>query len=130
MNQAIAKDANYALAYAGLANCYMVLTYRRVISGEEAYTKGIAAAQRALELDPALAEPHAAIAFLREAREFDWAGAEAGYKRAIELNPNYATAYHWHGMLLMHLGRLKEARQQIEIARSLDPPVSAWLGRA
>jgi tetratricopeptide (TPR) repeat protein len=106
---------------AGLADCYGVLAYGRKIPGEEAYTKGMAPAQRALELDATLAEPHAAIALLREDHDYDWAGAEAEYKRAIELNPNYATAHHWYGLLLLHIGRLEEARQQIETARGLDP---------
>ncbi len=121
MNQAIAKDPNYALAYAGLADCYVILANRGVVSGEEAYTKGLAVAQRALELDTTLAEPHAALALLRETHDFNWAGAEAEFKRAIELNPNYATGHQWYGLLLMDLGRLDEARQQIEIARGLDP---------
>ncbi len=121
MNQAIAKDPNYALAYAGLADCYVILANRRVITGEEAYTKGMAAAQRALKLDATLAEPHTAIGLLREDHDYDWAGAEAEFKRAIELNPNYATAHQWYALLLMDVGRLEEARQQIELARSLDP---------
>ncbi len=121
MNQAIAKDASYALAYAGLADCYLILGDRGVIPGEEAYGKGMAAAQRALELDATLAEPHAAIGSLREDHDYDWASAEAEFRRAIELNPNYATAHQWCGLMLMNLGRLDEARQQIEIARGLDP---------
>jgi TolB-like protein/Tfp pilus assembly protein PilF len=121
MNQALAKDPNYALAYAGLADCYVILGDRNVIPGEEAYAKGMTAAQRALELDATLAEPHAAMATLREGHDFNWAGAEAEFRRAIELNPNYATAHQWYGGMLMNLGRLDEARQQIEIARGLDP---------
>jgi len=121
MNQAIAKDPNYALAYAGLADCYVILADRGVIPGEEAYAKGMAAAQRALEFDATLAEPHAAMGTLREGHDNDWAGGEAEFKRAIELNPNYATAHQWYGLMLMNLGRLDEARQQIQIARGLDP---------
>ncbi len=121
MNQAIAKDPNYALAYAGLADCYLVLAESGQISGEEAYTKAKAAAQRALELDSTLAEAHAALATLREFHDYDWAGAEAEYKRAIDLNPNYATGHQWFGVHLTALGRLDEARQQYEIARGLDP---------
>jgi Flp pilus assembly protein TadD len=85
-----------------------------------AYTKGVAAVERALELDATLAEAHAALASFRE-NDFDWAGAEAEFKRAIEPNPNYATAHQWYGLLLRDVGRLEEARQQIEIARGLDP---------
>jgi TolB-like protein/DNA-binding winged helix-turn-helix (wHTH) protein len=121
LNQAIARDLNYALAYAGLADCYVILEDRRVIPSEEAYTKGLEAAQRSIELDPTLAEPHAAMAVLRAAHDFAWAGAEAEFKRAIELNPNYATARQWYGQMLMDVGRLEEARQQLELARGLDP---------
>jgi len=121
MNQALAKDPSYALAYAGLADCYVILGDRNVIPGEEAYAKGMMAAQRALELDATLAEPHAAMATLREGHDFNWAGAEAEFKRAIELNPNYATAHQWYGLLLEGVGRLDEAREQMETARGLDP---------
>ncbi len=120
MNQAVTKDPTYALAYAGLADCYAVVPSRGHIPQEEASTKGKAAAMRALELDPLLAEPHAALAKFRES-EFDWVGAESEYKRAIELNPNYPTGHHWYGLLLANLGRLEEARGQIQMARRLDP---------
>src|SRR5262245_14079368 len=103
MNQGVAKDPNYALAYAGLADCYTVLADRGRISGGEAYGKVKAATQRALELDPTLAEPHATLAWARVADDFDWAGAEADFKRAIELNPSYATGHQWYGLLLLYL---------------------------
>ncbi len=121
LNQAIAKDPTYALAFAGLADCYIVLADRGEMQPEEAHTKARAAAQRALELDPQLAEAHTGLASARERYDFDWAGAEAEYKRAIELNPNYATGHQWYGLMLMEVGRLDEARQQIELARGLDP---------
>jgi TolB-like protein/DNA-binding winged helix-turn-helix (wHTH) protein/Tfp pilus assembly protein PilF len=121
LNQAIARDPNYALAYAALADCYVILEDRRIIPSEEAYTKGMVAVQRSLALDPTLAEPHAAMAVLRAAHDFAWAGAEAEFKRAIELNPNYATAHQWYGQMLMDVGRLEEAHQQLELARGLDP---------
>jgi serine/threonine-protein kinase len=121
MNQAVTKDPTYALAYAGLADCYVVgMGWHGQIPPEESSTKGKAAAIRALELDPLLAEPHAALAEFRE-REFDWTGAESEFKRAIELNPNYATGHGWYGELLANLGRLEEARGQIQMARRLDP---------
>ncbi len=121
MNQAVTKDPTYALAYAGLADCYVVVSgWSGQIPPVESSTKGKAAAMRALELDPLLAEPHAALAEFRE-REFDWTGAESEFKRAIELNPNYATAHEWYGELLANLGRLEEAREQIQMARRLDP---------
>jgi len=121
MNQAAAKDANYALVYAGLADCYVVMADHRWMQATEAYPKAKTAAQRALELDPTLAGPHSALALIREDYDLDWSGAEAEYKRAIELNPNYATGHQWYGLSLMSLGRRDEARQQIELARGLDP---------
>ncbi len=121
MNQAVTKDPTYALAYAGLADCYVVVSgWSGQIPPVESSTKGKAAAMRALELDPLLAEPHAALAEFRE-REYDWSGAESEFKRAIELNPNYATAHEWYGELLANLERLEEAREQIQMARRLDP---------
>jgi eukaryotic-like serine/threonine-protein kinase len=120
LNEAIAKDPTYALAYAGLADCYIILAHSGVIVAEEAQPKARAAAQRALELDPLLAEAHTSLAAVREAYDFDWAGAEAEFKRALELNPNYANGHHWYGLMLVNLGRLDEARQQIELARGLD----------
>src|SRR6266849_5618785 len=92
-NQAVAKDPNYAQAYAGLAYAYVLLFDRGWISPEEASPKIRSAAQRAIELDPTLAEPHAALAVLKELADWDWAGAEAEYRKAIGLNPNDTTSH-------------------------------------
>ena len=121
MNQALAKDPKYAQAYSGLADCYVVMADHRYMAANEAYPKGKSAAQRALELDPKLAEPHAALASALEDYDYNWTGAEAEYNRAVELDPNSATAHQWYGLFLMNLGRLDEARQQIDLARGLDP---------
>jgi serine/threonine protein kinase/TolB-like protein/Tfp pilus assembly protein PilF len=120
-NEAIAKDPNYAQAFAGLATAYILLLDRALISTAEASPKIRSAAQRAIELDPALAEPHAALAVLKEQVEWDWSGAEAEYRRAIGLNPNDATSHHWYSTLLQNLGRTSEALIEIEKALALDP---------
>jgi serine/threonine protein kinase/TolB-like protein/Tfp pilus assembly protein PilF len=120
-NQAIAKDPKYAQAYAGLADAYIILFDREWISNIEARPKIRSAAQQAIELDPTLAEPHAALATLKEEADWDWAGAEAEYRKAIALNPNDVTSHHWYSVLLENLGRTKEALTEIEKALALDP---------
>ena len=120
-NQAIAKDPNYAQAYAGLAYAYVLLFDRGWISPDEASPKIRSTAQRAIELDATLAEPHAALAALKELGYWDWAGAEAEYRKAIGLNPNDTTSHHWYALLLQNLGRFKESLTEIEKALALDP---------
>ena len=120
-NQAIAKDPNYAQAYAGLAYAYVLLFDRGWISPDEASPKIRSTAQRAIELDATLAEPHAALAALKELGYWDWAGAEAEYRKAIGLNPNDTTSHHWYSLLLQNVGRFKEALTEIEKALALDP---------
>jgi adenylate cyclase len=121
LNRAAAKDPNYAQAYAGLAYAYILLFDRGWISPDEASPKISSSAQRAIELDPTLAEPHAALAALKELVDWDWAGAEAEYRKAIGLNPNDATSHHWYALLLQNMGRLNEALAEIEKALALDP---------
>src|SRR6202521_1083599 len=120
-NQAVAKDPNYAQAYAGLADVYILLSDRGWVSNDEASPKIRSGVQRAMELDPTLAEPHAALAVLKEGADWDWAGAEAEYRKAIALNSNDATSHHWYSTLLQNLGRTKEAMAEIEKALALDP---------
>ena len=98
-NEAIAKDPNYALAYAGLADSYYWCS-SMVMSAAEAMPKARAAAKRALELDETLAEAHAALANVIAFYDWDWAAAERKFQRAIELNPNYASAHHFYGQYL------------------------------
>jgi len=123
-NQAIAKDPAYAQAYTGLADAYVLLLDRNVIPNNEASPKIRSAAQRAIELDPTLAQPHAELAALKEAMDWDWAGAEAEYRKAIELNPNDATVHQWYSLLLGNLGRIKESFEEIQKALALDPASS------
>jgi serine/threonine protein kinase/tetratricopeptide (TPR) repeat protein len=120
-NQAVAKDPNYAQAYAGMAVTDLVILDRGWISPGDASPKIRSAAQRAIELDPTLAEPHAVLAALKELADWDWAGAEGEYRKAIGLNPNDAISHHWYALLLQNLGRLKEALSEIEKALALDP---------
>jgi len=120
-NQALAKDPNYAQAYAALADAYILLLDRQIIPASEASPKIRSAVQRALEIDPSLAEAHAASAVLKEEVDWDWAGAEAEYHRAIELNPNDAVTHHFYSVLLENLIRLPESMAENQKALALDP---------
>src|SRR5262249_23097190 len=103
--QAIDKDPGYALAWAGLADCYAVSAYD-LLPPREAIPKAKEAASKALALDDALAEAHAALGFVKNHYDWDWPGAERELKRAIELNPNYATAHQWYSSHLEATGRM------------------------
>ncbi|MEK9136753.1 MAG: tetratricopeptide repeat protein, partial [Bacteroidota bacterium] len=119
--QAIDKDPNYALAYAGLADAYTLLSNYDIMPPAETYGPAKAAAQTALTIDGLLAEAHTSLAFVKMHHEWDWVGAEAEFKRAIELNPSYATAYSWYGIFLAVMGRFTEADEVMQRALSLDP---------
>lgn len=116
--QAVSLDPNYALAYAGLADCYAVDS--SPVNGEEAARLIRLAANKALELDPTLGQPHASLANAYW-EEFNWAAAERELKTAIELEPDYATAHQWYGELLSRLGRHDEAIASMRKASELDP---------
>jgi TolB-like protein/Flp pilus assembly protein TadD len=120
-NQAVAKDPNYALAYAGLADSYDVLTFFGWMPDRDAYPMAKKAAEKALSLDESLAQAHATLADVKFHYDWDWEGTEKRFKRAIELNPNYATAHQWYAVFLELSGRLDEAHAEIERARKLDP---------
>jgi len=120
-DQAIAKDPSYALAYAGLADSYHSLPELTSVPIAEAFPKARTAAMKALELDDSLAEPHSALASVIEDYDWDWTGAEAEYKRAIELNPGLSDARASYSNLLLELGRLPEALSQAKTAQELDP---------
>jgi TolB-like protein/Tfp pilus assembly protein PilF len=120
--QAIARDPNYALAYAGLAKAYILLPFYAGADRLEAYAKAKEAALKGLRLDPNLAEAHLALGKLLFFSEIDLAGATREYKRAIELNPNDAGAHHWYGNdTLAALGRFEEAIAEGKRAIELDP---------
>jgi DNA-binding winged helix-turn-helix (wHTH) protein/TolB-like protein/Tfp pilus assembly protein PilF len=118
--QAIAHDPNYALAHAGLADCYLMLYSYSDSSNKEDIQRAKAAATKAMQIDTALGEAHTSLGFVLFT-ERDNSGAEREYKQAIELNPNYATAYHRYANLLLSTGRPDEALQMIKRAQELDP---------
>jgi len=118
--QAIEKDPNYALAYAGLADSYIVLPDYSSISPKGLYPKANKAIQRALEIDGTLAEAHTSLAQIKF-RCWDWESSEREFQRAIELNPNYPTAHHWYALFLMYMDRFDEAIEEIRRAQKLDP---------
>jgi len=119
--QAIKSDPNYALAYAGLADSYALLDDWGDTAPRDSFPKARAAAEKAIALDDSLAEAHASLGMVREAYDWDWIGAELEFKRAIALNPNYATAHQWYGLFLASMGRFTEAEAEVRRARELDP---------
>jgi len=121
LEQAIAKDPDYAIAYAALADSYHVLPELTSVTAAEAFPKARTAALKALELDNSLAEAHTALASIKEDYDWDWKGAEASYERGIELSPGYMLAHAWYSNLLLELGRYPEALAQARIAQQLDP---------
>ena len=118
--QASVEDPNYALAHVGLADCYILMPIFASAPTKEAMPKARAAALTALKLDDTLGEAHAALALVRQ-NKWDWQGAEAEFRQAIELSPNYATAHHWYSALLESSGRFDEASREIQRAQELDP---------
>jgi tetratricopeptide (TPR) repeat protein len=121
--RAIQKDPNYALAYAGIAECYITLgqPWNGALSPKEILTQAKAAASKALVLDESLGEAHSAFAHVIELYDWDWQGAEKEYRRALELNPNDAMARFWFGEYLQVMGRNEEGFAQMRQAIALDP---------
>ncbi len=120
-NQAIDKDPGYALAYAGVADCYVVLS---ALGGDakELFGKATSAAQKSLELDPTLARPHADLGLAKMQYDWDFSGGEAEFRKAFELDPSDATAHQWFGQSLAYIGgRAKESIEETTRARELDP---------
>ena len=125
--QSIVRDPNYAQPYVGLADCYNLLREFAAMPSEDAFPRALAAARKAVELDDSSAEAHASLAFVMFYWNWDVAGAEREFRRAIELNPGYVAAHHWYATYLMVLGRLPEAMGEIERAQELDPASTAIL---
>jgi TolB-like protein/Tfp pilus assembly protein PilF len=122
--QAIEKDPNYALAYSGLADYFAFLSLiggPEIMAPKEAMAKAKAAALKSVELDPSSAEAHASLGHVLANYDWDWAGAEREFRRAIVLNPNYANAHHWYAHYLMQLGRRDESLNEAKRALALDP---------
>jgi serine/threonine protein kinase/tetratricopeptide (TPR) repeat protein len=119
--QAIAIDAKFALAYAGLADAYNLMASYSAQPLATPFLRAKATALKALSLDDKLAEAHAALAAVRLWREYDWEGGERGFRKAIELNPSYATAHLWLALTLAALEKLEEALSEVRLAVDLDP---------
>jgi tetratricopeptide (TPR) repeat protein len=120
--QSLDADPTYAPAYAGLADSYGQLGYGSYISPEDSFPRARAAATKALELDPTLAEAHASLGFVLMYFDWDFAGAEAAFKQAIALNRNSAIAHQWYAYLLTAMEKpVADAEREIANARSLDP---------
>ena len=120
--RAIDRDPAYATAWAGVADCYVVFSGALLgLPETEAYPKAREAALRALAFDETIPEAHASLGSVKNEFDWDWAGAEAEYTRAIALNANYVTARQWYGEFLFFHGRFDESLRQLRSARDLDP---------
>jgi tetratricopeptide (TPR) repeat protein len=118
--QAIRQDPSYAAAYAGLADAYSLVGEYVDLPPTENLAKAKEAAEKALQLDPMLAEAHASLGHIRYS-SLEWPGVESEYRRAIELSPGYAEAHHWYALALAETGRQEEAMAEINLAQELDP---------
>jgi serine/threonine protein kinase/Tfp pilus assembly protein PilF len=119
--QAIQKDSQYALAWAGLADSYILISDYGHATRKETYPKAKAAVEKALAIDDKLAEAHTSLALLMMLGEMDWTNAGKEFERAIQLKPNYATAHHWFAEWLMYTGRVEDAIHETMEAALLDP---------
>jgi TolB-like protein/tetratricopeptide (TPR) repeat protein len=129
--QAIQIDPNFALAFAGLADSYTLLEIYLAVPTKDVIPQAKAAAMRALELDDTLAEAHTSLGYILCRIDWDWSGSEREFKRAIELNPNYASAHHWYSLHLMFTRRFDEAMAELKRAQELDPlslPINTAMG--
>ena len=117
---AIDQDPKFAAAYAGLADTYSILG-SDVLPPQQASSQAHVAASKALDLDPNIAEGHAELGLVEFYYDWDWKGSEREFKRAIELNPNYATAHQWYSYFLSAMGRFSEALEEAKRAQQLDP---------
>jgi len=119
--QAVDTDPSYALAYAGLADSYVLLGWNSYLPPKEAFPKGKTAANMALQLDPDLAEAHTSLAALLWLHDWQWEEAEREFKRSLELSPAYSTANHWYAEYVMTMGRHAEALARMKKGQDLDP---------
>jgi tetratricopeptide (TPR) repeat protein len=119
--EAIESDPSFASAYAGMADCFITLGTNIPLPPRETMPKAKAAAMKAIEIEPSLAEAWTSLGAVRWWFDWDWDGAEEAYRRAIELNPNYATAHDGYAMLLAARGRFADAVEQNDKACDLDP---------
>jgi eukaryotic-like serine/threonine-protein kinase len=115
------RDPTYALAFSGLADSYALLCDIGVVAPVNEMPKAKAAAQKAVDADPTLAEAYTSRAFVRLAYDWDWLGAERDFQQALKLNPKYPTAHQWYASYLMQMGKFSRAKAEIEEAHNLDP---------
>jgi len=126
--RAIQLDPRFAAAYSGLANAYGVMAGNGMMDPKEGAINVLTAAEKALAIDPNNAEAYTSIATTKYRALFDFAGADRDYRRSLDHNPNYATGHQWYSEYLREMGRIDEARREIELARQLDPlskPINA-----
>jgi serine/threonine protein kinase/Flp pilus assembly protein TadD len=131
--QATAKDPGFASAYAGMADSYFLLSNLGVLEQRVAVPEAMAAAKKALELDDQLADAHASLGIAYRCDHLNWRAAEKELKRAIELDPNYASAYQWYASTLATVGRSEDLLRNARRAQELDPLsriINASLGHA
>jgi tetratricopeptide (TPR) repeat protein len=119
--QAVDIDPSYALAYTGLADCYVLLGWNSYLPPKEAFPHGKLAAKTALQLDPDLAEAHTTLAALLWLHDWQWDKAQTEFTRSLELCPTYATANHWYAEFAMTMGRHEEAMERMNKGQNLDP---------
>ena len=119
--QAIKLDPTYALAYAGMADCYGMLSRYAILAPEEGYPKALTWANKALDLDKTLAEAHTSIGFVKLLYDWDWLGAEEEFKQAIQLNESYSSAHHWYSHYFMAMGQAEESLMESKLALKFDP---------
>jgi tetratricopeptide (TPR) repeat protein len=118
---AIARDASYPSAYAGLADCLSALGFWGAVCPDEGCGKAKQLAQKAIAMNPSLAEAHASLAFSTSLYDYDFVAADREFNRSIELDPRYATAHHWYGLCLGITGGYEEGYTELRRAISLDP---------
>ncbi|MCH8021822.1 tetratricopeptide repeat protein, partial [candidate division KSB1 bacterium] len=131
-NQAIEKDPAYALAYSGLSDSYALIGIYGYLPAKDVWPKAKAAALKALEIDPDMAEAHNALGAVESSYEWNWAKAEKAFQHSIALNPNYATAHQWYAGQLRILGKFDDSLREIRKAQELDPlhlQISTDVGR-
>jgi TolB-like protein/DNA-binding winged helix-turn-helix (wHTH) protein len=131
--RAIELEPSYALAYAGLADTYCLLSDYGALPSKEAFPMAKAAALQALQIDDTLAEAYPSLGWVRLFYDWDFRGADRDLMRAVELNPNYATAHHWYGWYLLQMGRFDQGTAELNAAHQLDPfslAISSNLGTA
>jgi eukaryotic-like serine/threonine-protein kinase len=119
--QAVEKDPGYALAFAGVADSYVLLGWNSYLSPKDAFPRGRAAAMSALELDPGLGEAHASLAAVLWLYDWHWPEAQSEFKRSLALNPSYPTGNHWHAEFVMTMGHPTEAIAKMKNSQELDP---------